>query len=52
MDKYVGMALGDLARALYKLLEVVMEHDDLSDEDCSELYDLQYSIKYMIEDEE
>ena len=42
-DRYIDNALSDLARALYRLIDIVMEHD-LSNDEWMELEDLKNSI--------
>ena len=50
-EKYLTVIIPDLAKAIDKLLEVVIRHDNLlDDDDYRELINLKDSIQYIIED--
>ena len=46
MGRYIYNALSDLAKALYRLIDIAMEHD-LSSDEWMELEDLKSSSDYI-----
>lgn len=50
-EKYLTVIIPDLAKAIDKLLEIVIRHDSLlDDDDYRELINLKDTIQYIIEE--